>query len=209
MSKLSKDLFNCVPEDLLQFLKTLSDRATELTWNYPIVGIIMIPEDPENISTVYRNMITNHGEIMLERVRRFKEYYTNDPSRAAQDAGMLYSCLMESMSKVGKTKIMVWEKQYKINRKGSVNLLLKVIIRESHPNSNATTMVISRQLSSLDTYINTIRCDITKFNAYVQKLLKGLASRGETTNDLLSNLFKGYQAASNHTFVKCINQKQE
>ena len=54
MSKLSEDLFDCVPEDLLQFLKTLSDRTTELTWNDPIVGIIMIPEDPSNVSTVYR-----------------------------------------------------------------------------------------------------------------------------------------------------------
>ena len=122
---------------------------------------------------------------------------------------MLYSCLMASLSKVGKTKIMVWEKQYKINGKGSSNLLLKVIIREIHLNSNATTMIIRRQLSSFDTYINTIGCYIKKFNVYVQNLLKGLASHGETTNDLLSNLFKGHQDASDHTFVKYINQKQE
>ena len=186
-SKLSEDLFDCVPEDLLQFLKTLSYRATELSWNDPIVGIIMIPEDPTNVSTVYRNLITNHGEIILERVQRFKEYYTNDPSRSAKDTGMLYSCLMASLSKVGKTKIMVWEKQYKINGKGSSNLLLKVIIRESHLDSNAPTIVIRRHLSSLDTYINTIGCDITRFNVYVQNLLEGLASRWETTNDLLSN----------------------
>ena len=112
----------------MQFLNTLSDRATELSWNDPIVGIIMIPEDPTNVSTVYKNLITNHGEITLERVPRLEEYYTNEPSRSAQDAGMLYSCLLASLSKVGKTKIMVWEKQYKINGKGSVNLLLKIII---------------------------------------------------------------------------------
>ena len=86
-SKLSQNLFDCVPEDLLQFLKTLSDRATELPWNDPIVGIIMIPEYPANVSTVYRNLVTNNGEITLEWVRQFEEYYTNDPSRAAQDAG--------------------------------------------------------------------------------------------------------------------------
>ena len=58
-------------------------------------------------------------------------------------------------------------------------------------------------------YINTIGCDITKFNVYIQNLLEGLASRGETTNNLRSNLFKGYQAVSDHTFVKYINRKQE
>ena len=70
-------------------------------------------------------------------------------------------------------------------------------------------MVIRRQLSSLDTYINAIGCDITRFNVYVQNLLEGLVSRGETTNDFLSNLFKGYQAVFEHTFVKYINRKQE
>ena len=173
----------------MQFLKTLSDRATELSWNDPIVGIIMIPEDPTNLSTVYKNLITNHGELMLEQVRRFEEYYTNYPSKDAQDVGMLYSCLMASLSKLGKTKIMVWEKQYKINGKSSGNLLLNIIIRESHLDSKATTMVIRRQISSLDNYINTIGCDIKKFNLYVQNLFEGLASHRETTNDLLSNLF--------------------
>ena len=73
---------------------------------------------------------------------------------------------------------MVWEKQYKINGKGSGNLLLKIIIRETHLNRNATTMVIRRQLSFFNTYINTIGCDITKFNVYDHNLLEGLASRG-------------------------------
>ena len=116
---------------------------------------------------------------------------------------------MASLSKVGKTDIMVWEKQYKINGKGSGDLLLKIIIQESRLNSNVTTMVICRQLSSLDTYINTIGCDITKLNVYVQNLPEGLDSRGESTNDFLSNLFKGYQAVSDHTFVKYINRKEE
>ena len=36
-----------------------------------------------------------------------------------------------------------------------------------------------------------------------------MASRGETTHDLLSNLFKGYAVASDNTFTKYIERKQE
>ena len=36
-----------------------------------------------------------------------------------------------------------------------------------------------------------------------------MASRGDTTRDLLSKLFKGYAAASNNTFTKYIERKQE
>ena len=54
-----------------------------------------------------------------------------------------------------------------------------------------------------------IGCDITKFNAHVQILLEDMASRGETTHDLLSNLFKGYAATSDTTFTSYIERKQE
>ena len=208
-SRLSEDLFDCVPEDLNHFLKLLGDRSSEFSWNDPIVGIMMIPENPADYDTTYTNLLTNHGQISLQRIRTFEESYINTPTRAAQDTDMLYHCLMSSLSKVGRTKVMIWEKQYKINDRASGNLLLKVIIRESHLDGNATTTVIRTKLSSLDTFINTIGCDITKFNAHIQLLLEGLSARGETTNNLLINLFKGYKAATDNTFVKYIERKQE
>ena len=46
-SRLSEDPFYCVPQDLHQFLKTLSDRATEYQWNNDVLGILMIPDHPD------------------------------------------------------------------------------------------------------------------------------------------------------------------
>ena len=39
-SRLNDDHFDCVPEDLHQFLKTLNDRVTEFQWNDDAVGIM-------------------------------------------------------------------------------------------------------------------------------------------------------------------------
>ena len=86
---------------------------------------------------------------------------------------------------------------------------MKVIIRESHLDTNATTQSIRTKLSNLDRYIVTIGNDITKFNGYVKGLVQSLAARGERTEDLLSNLFKGYQAVSDRMFLKYIAGKQE
>ena len=36
-----------------------------------------------------------------------------------------------------------------------------------------------------------------------------MAARGETSNDLLTNLFKGYEAATDKTFVDYIGRKKE
>jgi hypothetical protein len=97
-----------------------------------------------------------------------------------------------------------------VNGLGSVNLLLKIIVvRESHLDTNAISSSIQAKLTGLDRYLPTIGHDITKFNTYVKLLVKGLKSRGETTTDLLVNLFKGYMVCSNREFVEYIKRKQD
>ena len=119
---------------------------------------------------------------------------------------MIYKCLMNSFSKEGRMKIESWENEYLVtNDTGTTvplgNLLLKVIIRESHLNMNATTQSIRMKLGNLDDYIIKIDSDITKFNSYAKLLVNSLEARGERTKDLLTQLFKGYLAASDRVFV--------
>jgi len=116
---------------------------------------------------------------------------------------------MASLSKEGKKKILIWESQYTIDGMGSGNLLLKIIVRESHLDTNATSASIRTKLTDLDRYLPTIGHDITKFNTYVKLLIDGLRSRGETSHDLLVNLFKGYMACSDREFVAYIKRKQD
>jgi hypothetical protein len=143
----------------------------------------------------------------LAEIRAFKETYIMQSIRPAQDDWMLYKCLMNAISKEGKDKITIWKNQYLVNGYCSGNLLLKIIVRESYLDTNATTANIRKKLSSLDTYILTIGSDITKFKIHVSLLIDSLAARGESTQDLLTNLFKGYQAATEKTFVKYIGRK--
>ena len=51
--------------------------------------------------------------------------------------------------------------------------------------------------------------DIVEFNNYVDTQVEALAARGQTTNDLLTNLFIGYKAASDKKFVEYIEHKEE
>ena len=129
-----------------------------------------------------------------------------------QDTTQLYQCLRASLLKDRKRKILFWEDQYIIGELDSGNLLLKVIVKESHLNTNSTStsMSICTKLTVLDTYLRTINHDITKFNTYVKLLVDdGLRSRGETTTDLLTNLFKGYLACSDKDFCDYITRKQD
>jgi hypothetical protein len=116
---------------------------------------------------------------------------------------------MNSLTKAGKSKVKIWKSQYTVGGLKSGAYLLKVVIRESHIDTNATTGHIRTRLTMLDTYLPTIGNDIVKFNQHVNTLLEGLTSRDETTNDLLTNLFKGYKAATDKTFVAYIEKKED
>ena len=87
--------------------------------------------------------------------------------------------------------------------------LLKIIIRESHLDTNATTNQIRTKLSNLDSYILTIDSDIGRFNQYVKLLVQSLTARNQTTSDLLVNLFKGYGAVSDEVFRAWLLRKQD
>ena len=212
-AKLDEELYNCTPDELHQFLQSLSIRAKEFGWDDEIGGILQIPENPHDLLSDTIKFIDNYGQISLEEILAFERTYINLPVRPAQDSIMLFKCLMNSISKEGKVKINTWKHQYVVEINdvtyNSGTLLLKIIVRESHLDTNATTATIRTKLSSLDTYILTIGCDIVKFNSYVQLLIDSLKARGETTQDLLTNLFKGYLAASDKTFVEYIRRKLE
>ena len=127
---------------------------------------------------------------------------------------MLFKCLMDSLSKEARMKIEAWENEYIIeNDSGTTsqsgNLLLKVIIRESHLDTNATTQSIRMKLSNLDNHMLKISSNITQFNGYVKLLVRSLQARGQKTEALLSHLFKGYLAASDKSFNKYINDKKD
>jgi len=205
-SKLSDDLFDCVPEDLFQFLKVLEDRAREFNWTN---GILSIPVDVNTPDTRHDDMLTLYGQIDLQRIKAFEEQHIKEPLRRAQDTNMLYKCLMKSLSSEGKSKILIWEKDYRIGEYVSGTMLLKVIIRESHIDTNGTTAQIRTKLSQLDDYLPTLGYDINKLNQYVQLNLELLRSRGCKTEDLLTNLFKGYLSATDRTFKLYIERKQE
>jgi hypothetical protein len=208
----SDDAFNCEADGLFQFLQELQDRSIEMGW---MEGILKIPlnneevEDEEEVEE--ENLLVNYGSITLEQVVNSELRYIQDQTRKAQDTYMLYRCLMASLTSEAKKKVMIWSDQYQIgdNKMSSGVALLKVIIRESHLDTSATTNQIRTKLSALDTYILTINSDIGKFNQYVKLLVQSLTARNQKTSDLLINLFKAYGSVSDEVFRAWLVRKQD
>ena len=163
------------------------------------------PRDPKRYCESFgRNQEPPHE---LNHLRAWETTYIHGISRAAQDTAHLHLCLMNSLTQAGKDKVHLWTDQFILNGRESGILLLRVIIRESHLDTNATTNSIRTQLSNLDEYITTIGCDIIKFNEHVKRLLEQLNAHGGETQDLLTNLFKAYVSIKDVRFVDYVNEK--
>ena len=207
----TEDPFTCEADRLFQFLSEVQDRAIEMGWMDGILDIVTSDEgaDPEEVE----NLIYNYGTVTLEQVIESERRYIALEERKAQDTYMLYQSLMASLSSDAKKKVLIWSEQYQIdiedNKYYSGVALLKIIIRESHLDTNATTNQIRMKLSSLDTYITTVDSNIGKFNQYVKLLVQSLTARNQSTSDLLINLFKGYGAVSDEVFRAWLIRKQD
>ena len=205
---LDDEHYNCTPDEFYQFIQSLKDRSNEYGWDTD-TGILSIPINANDSNSVRRNLLDKYGTIELKTVQDYARTFIGLRVRKAQDDRMLFHCLMNTLSKDGKRKITIWRNEYVIGGGYSGICLLKIIIREGHLDTNATTSMIRIKLSNLDTYIHTVGNDITKFNGYVRMLQDTLRARGEMTSDLLTNLFKGYAACSDKNFVDYIRRKQE
>jgi len=182
-----------------------------MEWIDSILRIPLTEEGDEEDDLEEENLLESYGSITLEQIVRSELRYIENQERKAQYTYMLYRCLMASLTAEAKKKVMIWSDQYHVgdNRMSSGVALLKIIIRESHLDTNATTNQIRTKLSSLDTYILTIDSDIGKFNQYVKLLLQSLTARNQTTNDLLINLFKAYGSVSDEVFRTWLTHKQD
>ncbi|KAI2497326.1 hypothetical protein MHU86_17199 [Fragilaria crotonensis] len=128
-------------------------------------GILRIGAEVENDEDNAReNLIDHYGSITLERIIETEEENVVNHGREAQDTYMLYKCLMASLTTDARKKVTIWSSQYLIGNDedstcGGV-APLKIIIRESHLDTNATTNLIRTNLSNLDAYTLTVDSDI-------------------------------------------------
>jgi hypothetical protein len=87
-------------------------------------------------------------------------------------------------------------------------MLFKYIMQKAVVDTRATSSFFRENLTSLDTYITTVDSNIELFNQYVRVNQDGLCARGETTDDLVINLFKAYLNVADQNFVDYIKTKK-
>jgi hypothetical protein len=79
---------------------------------------------------------------------------------------------------------------------------LKLLIQKAEVDTRAKASHICRLLTQLDIYmVKDAKNDITAFNEHVHEQMNALSARGETRNDIIINLLRGYMACSDKKFL--------
>jgi hypothetical protein len=79
----------------------------------------------------------------------------------------------------------------------------------AHVDVRATVLYICKALSKLDTKMSPLDSNKTKFNVYIKAQVIALDARGETTDDPLVNVFKGYQMAQDADLFCKFNKRKK
>ncbi len=183
---LVKELFTLKPHRFKLFLSTLTEQTMVYGWE----NILNVLVDAAVQGGLTHLLLTHYGQVTLQQVKDHAATYINTQTRAAQNNLLLYTCLAASIAPETKAKAMIFHQDYHEGQTPIVAAYLKILIREANVDTRSTVMHIRAKLSALDSYILTIGCNITNFNAYIKDLINSLTARGETTNNLLANLFK-------------------
>jgi len=189
--------FDVEEESIQTFIETLSNRAVMAGWNSRITNILTVAQ---------KNLLSQHGTISLQEVRDDALTYVQQHNRKAQNSYQMYVCIMASLSDAGRAKILTEGDNYTVNGIYSGPLLFKVLMIKASTDTRATVTFIRLSLTELDTYMVSVASDIEKFNQYVRQKQQDLLYRGENTQDLYANLFKGYLACSDSNFTSYIQR---
>jgi hypothetical protein len=185
------------PSDLSAFLQKMQRRSRKAAWETNM----MVPVNGQG-----RDFFTSYGTISLEDCQLFAATYTGQPTRLAQNAYQMATCLEESLTDAAIQKVETQSDRYMINGSPDGLCLLKCIIIDGAIDTRYTTLHIKEKLQQLHTYMIKVEHNVPAFNTEVKLLEKSLIARGETPveSDMLLNLFNGYKAnadANFHTYI--------
>jgi hypothetical protein len=125
-----------------------------------------------------RNAISEYGVLGAQDIRDHASTYHTLQTRQAQNGVQMGQCLLNSMTEAGKLKIMKEYDAYYVNGNFSGPLLLKLILKKAIIDSRATSANLREQLTTLDSYMSSVDCNVDLFDQHIKEVVAGLRARG-------------------------------
>jgi hypothetical protein len=166
---------------------------------------MMIPE----INGVLRHLVHNYRQLTAQDMSDCVQTIIGQQTRQAQNDVQLYYCIANMLDECGHLRIVSEADAYTVSGTHIGIVLFKLLMRKANTDTRSTASQLQENLTNLDSYISTIDSNIELFNQHVKINRDGLAARGESSDDLIINLFKAYLCLTDRGFVCYMMNKKD
>jgi hypothetical protein len=192
-------------EGLSRFNKNVIDREIQSGWNAPGASIMMILD----VNGVLRHLVHNYGQLMAQDVSDFVQTFIRQSTRKAHNDVQLYYCIANTLDERGHLRIVYEADTYTVHGTHSGIMLFKMLMRKANMDTRETASQLRENLTNLHSYISTIDSNIEMFNQHVKVNRDDLTARGESSDDLIINLFKAYLCVTYRDFLRYMRNNKD
>ena len=192
-------------KNINMFQSQLLRKVEIYGWDASTGNILSIPDAKSNP----KNFITEYGCLTKTDLVLNAADFVGITNRKAQNNHMMVECMLASIDEACFYKISNEQDKYTITGVKVASLLYKLLMAKAIVDTRATTYQFRNNLANLDNYMTSVNSNIEMFNIHVKNTVEGLKARGESVDDLMMLLFKGYKAASDSKFIEYISTKEE
>jgi hypothetical protein len=158
--------------------ETLMQRTSESAWDATGAAILNILDSNDT----HRNVISEYGLLSAKDIRDHTSTYHTMQTCQAQNGVHMGQCLINSMTEFGKINIMKESDAYYVDGILSGPVLLKLILKKAIIDSRATSANLRDHLTTLDSYMASVDCNVELFKHHMKEVVVGLLTRGESTD---------------------------
>ena len=90
-------LYECTPDGLHQFMKSIKVRAETYGWSKPGGAFLWFAPDPEKSSRT-ANILDDYGTFSMDIIRDYEATYVGKESCKAPDNRMVFECIYHWLS---------------------------------------------------------------------------------------------------------------
>jgi hypothetical protein len=194
-TKPQKTEYDGSAEGLRLFLGNFRDHANTSNWNANITVAT---------ATGTRDLPSRYGQITEIELATHIGTFNNTPTRLAQNSAQMIIYLKESLEDNFKLEVYMQAGLYTIAGIEVGELFLWQVIKLVNADTRATVGHIRESLTLLPRVVLKLNSDVKEINKWVNNQMAALNARGETSDDLMTNIFKGYAVVDDKQFVSYI-----
>ena len=190
------------PHQTLMLLTEMSRKSYDNGWGQ--LWKIPCVYDANGDVTLTRDLLMEHGMITFKQVQDHAASYAATSTRMAQNGLACYTCLSDSLTPEGRTKLLADSNKVKVTDQAIANgpLLLKLILDRATTTTRSTLTLLFQRVNALDALMERGGSDVEKFNEDVKVIVLQIQERGAKVEDenLMVNLFRAYLSVNDSVF---------